>query len=429
MRSTLANVSSLLLGLAFLIVGHGLQLTLIPLRAEAEGWSSFEIGAIGSAYYIGFAAGCIGAPYLIRHAAHIRAFSAMVSVAVSATVAFPLWVAFGPWFALRVLFGASLAGLYMVIESWLNDRAANETRGGIMAAYVMVNYGALAVGQLLVTLREPTDFALFAAGAIAMSLAAIPVALTGSTQPAPVAIVRFRPVALYRQSPVGVVGIAVVGLANGAFWSLGAVAAVGAGLSAREAAIFMALVTAVGALAQWPAGRLSDRVDRRFVLIGLLSGAAVVGLLFLLPVPPVAWFGLAVLFGCLMSPTYSVTAAHAYDHAAPGTFVETAAGLFIVNASGAIVGPLIASAMMGATGPSALFLFTAIAQGGLAAYVFLRVKQRPAPVAPEKGDFDLAATAPVTGGVPLEMSDPNVVMPDDEGGGPVIDVDPDDAAR
>jgi MFS family permease len=413
MRSTLANISSLLLGLAFLIVGHGLQMTLIPLRAEAEGWTSFEIGVIGSAFYVGFVAGCIGAPYLIRRAAHIRAFTAMVSVATAAMVALPLWVAFGPWFVLRVLFGASIAGLYMVIESWLNDGATNATRGGIMAAYVMVNYASIAVGQLIVTLHTPNDFTLFAVGAIAVTLAAIPVALTGSAQPAPIAIVRFNPRELFRLSPVGVVGVTVVGLANGAFWSLGAVAAVGAGLSVQGAAIFLAIVTAAGALAQWPAGRLSDRIDRRYVLIGLLAGAAVVGLLFVaLPAPQTTWLFLAVVFGCLMAPTYSITAAHAYDHAAPGTFVETAAGLFIANASGAIVGPLVASAMMGLIGPSALFLFTAAAQGALAVYVYIRVRSRPAPVAPEKADFDLAAAVPVPGGVPLEVGDPAVILPD-----------------
>ena len=431
MRSTLASVSSLLLGLFFLIVGHGLQMTLIPLRAEAEGWSSFEIGAIGSAYYVGFVLGCIGAPYLIVRAAHIRAFSAMVSIAVSAMVAMPLIVAFGPWFLLRALVGASLAGLYMVIESWLNDGATNQTRGGIMAAYVMVNYAAIAVGQLAVTTHTPNDFVLFAAAAITMSIAAIPVALTRSTEPAPIAIVRFRPVELFRMSPVGVIGITVVGIANGAFWSLGAVAAVGAGLSVNDAAIFMAIVTACGALAQWPVGRLSDRVDRRFVLIGLLAGAAAVGLLFLLPIPVAWWFGLAIAFGALTAPTYSITAAHAYDHAAPGTFVEVAAGLFIANALGAIVGPLIASTMMGALGPAALFLFTAVTQGALAVYVYLRVRVRAAPVAPEKSDFDLAAAVPVPGGVPLEPDDPAATMPEPPEG-PVIDAEPidrDDAAR
>ena len=429
MRSTLANISSLLLGLFFLIVGHGLQMTLIPLRAEAEGWPAFQIGLIGSAYYIGFVGGCFAAPYIIRRAAHIRAFSAMVSIAVSAMVMFPLWVAFGPWFVLRILIGACLAGLYMVLESWLNEGATNQTRGGIMAAYVMVNYSAIAVGQLGVTLHTPSDFTLFAVAAITMSLAAIPVALTTSAQPAPVAIVRFRPLQLFRQSPVGLVGVTVVGLANGAFWSLGAVAAVGAGLSAQQAAVFMAIVTACGALSQWPAGRLSDRIDRRYVLIGLLAAAAIIGLLFLLPVPPMAWFGLAVLFGFAMSPTYSISAAHAPDHAAPGTFVETAAGLFVSNATAGIIGPLVASLMMATIGSSALFLFTAIAQAALAAYVFLRVRQRPAPVAPEKTEFDLAATAPVAGGMPVDIAmpdpDPAHDLRDDAD---IIDIHPDDPA-
>ena len=287
-------------------------------------------------------------------------------------IAHPLWVAFAPWFILLALLGASLAGLYMIIESWLNDVASNETRGRVMSAYIMVNYGAITVGQLMVTLYSPLEFALFAIAGIMMSLAAIPVALTNSAQPAPVPFARIRPRELYQASPVGVVGVTAVGLANGAFWSLGAVAAVGAGLSTRDAAIFMSIVTASGALAQWPAGRYSDRVDRRIVLISLLGGAAFVGLLFaFLPPAGSTWFALAVLFGVTMSPTYSIAAAHAYDHAAPGTFVETAAGLFLANATGAIVGPLIASTMMEQLGTSRLFLFTAIVQAGLAAYVFL----------------------------------------------------------
>jgi MFS family permease len=422
MRSTLALIAPLLLGLFFLIVGHGLQLTLIPLRAGAEGWNAFQIGAVGSAYYIGFVVGCIGGPYLIRRAGHIRAFTALVSLAATAMVAHPLWVAFGPWFFLRIVLGASLAGLYMIIESWLNDLASNETRGRIMSAYIMVNYGAIAVGQLAVTLYSPLDFALFAIAGMMMSLAAIPVALTTSAQPAPVPLVRFRPLALYKASPVGVVGVTAVGLANGAFWSLGAVAAVGAGLSTREAAIFMSIVTASGALAQWPAGRFSDRIDRRIVLIVLLCVAAAVGLLFaFLPVPGTAWLGLAVLFGVAMSPTYSIAAAHAYDHALPGTFVETAAGLFLANASGAIVGPLIASAMMGQFGTSRLFLFTALAQASLAAYTYLRFRQRKAPARADKTDFDQGATPPVGGVIAPEAASAGVAGeppagPPNEGG-------------
>ncbi len=355
---------------------------------------------------IGFVGGCFGAPYLIRHAGHIRAFTALVALISATMVTLPLVVFIPTWFVLRLLIGLALSGLYMIIESWLNDRAVNTNRGVIMSVYIMVNYAALAVGEVSVTLASPREFTLFALATVTMSLAAIPLALTRQPQPAPVAIVRFRPLALYRASPVGFVGVSATGLANGAFWSLGAVAAVGAGLSIRDAALFMGLVTACGALAQWPAGRLSDRIDRRIVLIGLLLAAALFGILFaFLPVTGAAWFALAALYGFAVAPTYSIAAAHSYDHAPPGAFVETAAGLFLASATGSIIGPLIASQVMEQFGTSRLFLFTAVVQLALAAYTLSRLKQRAAPVSAEKSDFDLAASVPI-GGALTPAADP-----------------------
>jgi len=424
MKSTLAPVASLLLGVGFLISGHGLQLTLIPLRAAADGWTEFQIGAVGSAYYIGFVAGCFGAPFVILRAGHIRAFTAMVSLTAATMAAHPLWVAFLPWFIFRLIIGASLAGLYMIIESWLNDRATNATRGLIMSAYIVVNFVAITIGQLTVTLYPPTEFSLFAIATMAIAIAAIPVAMTRSAQPAPITLVRFRPLALYRSSPVGVVGVALIGVANGSFWSLAAVSAVGAGLTAAEAAIFMSIATTGGALTQWPVGRLSDRVDRRIVLMSLLAVAALVGLaLAFLPLSHGGLYFLALLFGMATLPTYSIAAAHAYDHAQPGTYVETAAGILLTNASGAIVGPLLAATLMEQAGTSTLFLFTAIAQASLAAFAFTRLGKRAAPATADKTEFDLAATAPLGGAMspgPLDPSHPNVATP------PTADVAPGD---
>ena len=415
MKSTLAPVASLLLGVGFLISGHGLQLTLIPLRAAADGWTEFQIGAVGSAYYIGFVAGCFGAPFVILRAGHIRAFTAMVSLTAATMAAHPLWVAFLPWFVFRLIIGASLAGLYMIIESWLNDRATNATRGLIMSAYIVVNFVAITIGQLTVTLYPPTEFSLFAIATMAIAIAAIPVALTRSAQPAPITLVRFRPAALYRSSPVGVVGVTLIGVANGSFWSLAAVSAVGAGLTPAEAAIFMSIATTGGALTQWPVGRLSDRVDRRIVLMSLLAVAALVGLaLAFLPLSHGGLYFLALLFGMATLPTYSIAAAHAYDHAAPGTYVETAAGILLTNASGAIVGPLLAATLMEQAGTSTLFLFTAIAQASLAVFAFTRLAKRAAPATADKTEFDLAATAPLGGAMspgPLDPNDPNVATP------------------
>jgi MFS family permease len=416
---TLAPIASLLVGVAFLITGHGLQVTLVPLRAAAESWSEFQIGAVGSAYYVGFVAGCLGAPFLILRSGHIRAFAALASLTTAVTVAQAVFVDFWPWVAFRFAVGAALAGLYMIIESWLNDQATNETRGLVMSLYIVVNFAAITVGQLAVTLYPPTSFALFSLAGISTTLAVVPVVLTRSAQPAPITLVRFRPLALYRASPAGIVGVTLIGVANGAFWSLGTVFAVGAGLSASMAAVFMSAAVVGGALSQWPAGRLSDSIDRRFVLIGLLAAGAVFGLaLAFLPLAGTAVLVVAFLFGVATLPTYSIAAAHSYDHAAPGTHVETAAGILLANGAGAIAGPLAASLMMEHLGSARLFLFTALVQLALAAFIVTRLRLRAAPAPAEKTDFDLAATAPVGAVIPpeaLNPEDPNVARPDATG--------------
>lgn len=417
MKSTFAPISALLLGVLFLIAGHGLQITLIPLRAAAEGWSPVAIGAVGSAYYIGFVLGCLASPFAILRAGHIRAFAALVALTAATTLGQALVVDALPWIAFRLIIGACLAGLYLIIESWLNDRATNADRGLIMSAYIVVNFVAITAGQFMATLAPPTAFTLFAVASLVISLATIPVALTKSAQPAPIALVRFRPAALYRSSPVGMVGVTLIGVANGAFWSLAAVYAIGEGLTSNEAAIFMGLATIGGAIAQWPAGRISDRIDRRVVLIVLLAAAVIVGfLLAFLPITGELWMVLGFLFGATTLPTYSIAAAHAYDHAEPGTYVETAAGILLANGAGSIIGPLIASTLMEGTSTAMLFLFTGVLQGGLALYVMARLTRRAAPKTADKTEFDLAATAQMGAVISPEMldpADPNVAVPED----------------
>jgi len=416
MQSNLRPIASLLLAVAFLLAGNGLQFTLLPLRGYVEDFSAFAIGVISSAYFVGFVSGCLLAPYLILRAGHIRAFTALVALAVVIGLAYPLAPAVGAWIAFRVINGFCIAGFYLVIESWLNDRATNDTRGLVMSSYVMVNFFAFTVGQLMVTLYPIKAAEDFMAAAMLASLAIIPVALTRSAQPAPITIVSFRPMRLYRAAPVGLVASLMVGVANGAFLSLGPLSAAHNGLNVGEVAVFMSAATIGGALAQWPAGRLSDRVDRRLVLLALLIGAAVIGIilwLFAHTGPPLLIFGF--LFGALALPCYSLAAAHAYDKTPVSETVPTAATILLANACGAVVGPLLASATMALQGPRALFLFTAVVQGLLAAYVFYRTIVQASLSAPEKTDFDLAATAPVGAvvtGETLDLSDPSVVMPE-----------------
>lgn len=416
MIATIASIASLLVGVAFLISGHGLQLTLIPLRAAAEGWTPVEIGIIGSAYYVGFVAGCVVSPYAILRAGHIRGFAALVSLCAAVSILQAVVVSVVPWILFRLMVGATLAGLYMIIESWLNDRATNQNRGTIMSVYIGVNFAAITMGQFMVTFDAPTSFTLFAFASVMVSLSAVPVALTKSAQPAPIAVARIRPRELYAASPVGIVGVTVVGVANGAFWSLAAVYALGEGLNSGQVAVFTGLATIGGALAQWPAGWISDRIDRRGVLIVLLTLAATVGLaLAFLPIADGLWIPLAVLFGMTTLPTYSIAAAHAYDHTPSGGYVATAAGLMLANGTGAIIGPILAAGLMERTSTAMLFLFTAFAQCGLALFALARMKTRAAPADEEKTGFDLAATAPVGAVIspePLDPADDLVLVPD-----------------
>jgi MFS family permease len=331
-------------------------------------------------------------------------------------LAYPLTTAISAWVAFRVINGFCIAGFYLVIESWLNDRATNQTRGLVMSSYVIVNFFAFTVGQLMVTLYPIKSAESFMLAAMLASLAIIPVALTRSAQPAPITIVSFRPLQLYRAAPVGLVASLIVGAANGTFLSLGPLSAAGNGYNVAEVAVFMSAATIAGALAQWPVGRLSDRVDRRLVLLALLIGAALTSVLlwlFAVTGPLLLTFGF--VFGALALPCYSLAAAHTYDKTPVRDTVPTAATVLLANACGAVVGPLLASIMMVLEGPRALFLFTAAVQALLAAYVFYRTSVQAALSGPEKTDFDLAATAPVGAvvtGEMLDISDPSVVMPE-----------------
>jgi len=417
MRNSLAPIASLLLGIGFLLAGNGLLFTLLPLRGVAENFGAVGLGIIGSSYYVGFVAGCVLAPYAILSAGHIRAFAALVALAVTVALAYGLAPNVYAWVGLRVLNGFCLAGIYLVIESWLNSRTTNDTRGLLMSAYVMVNFGAFTVGQFLVTLYPVEQASSFMIAAILASLGIIPVALTRSAQPAPITIVRFHPVRLYRAAPVGLIAAFMVGVANGAFWTLGPISAAGSGLDVGHVAMFMSAATLAGALSQWPVGRLSDRVDRRLVLFGVLTGASVVGLALWLSAASgtmLIVFGLA--FGALTLPTYSLAAAHAYDKTPASETVPTAATVLLANALGAVVGPLLASAVMRGLEPRALFLFIAVTQALLAAYVFYRTKVQASLSVDEKTGFEMTASAPagsmLTPEVP-DPRDPSVVVPDD----------------
>ncbi|MPZ39474.1 MAG: MFS transporter [Rhizobiales bacterium] len=416
MKKSLHPIASLLLGVAFMLAGNGLQITLLPLRGSSEGFSTVALGVIGSAYYVGFVGGCLLGPYAILRAGHIRAFSAMVALAAAVALAYALVPVVAAWVAFRIVTGFCFAGFYLVVESWLNDRVSNENRGLVMSAYIVVNFGAMTLGQMLVTLYPVEHAGNFMVAAMLSSLAIIPVALTRSAQPAPIAIVSFRPMQLYHAAPVALVASFMIGMANGAFYGLGPVSAADSGLNVDQVALFMSAAVLAGALAQWPVGRLSDYVDRRLVLLALLIAAALNSLaLWLVPASGMQLLLFGFLFGALALPGYSLAAAHAYDKTSASDVVPTAATILLANGLGSMIGPLPAAAFMVVEGPKALFLFAAITQATLAGFVFYRTRVQASLTPPEKTEFDLATTASVGAVVTPEApdpADPSIAVPE-----------------
>jgi len=381
MTSVIAPIAALLLSVALLLMGNGLQGSLLPVRASIEAFTSIDIGILGSAYFIGFAVGCFYGPRLVRRAGHIRTFTAMVAIASSAVLAHAIIISPLLWWLLRAATGLCFAVLYLVIESWLNEKASNENRGTIFSIYTIINLTVITIGQMMLMLDEPTDFPLFALSSILLSLAAVPVALTASSAPRPIASVSVRFGHLYRLSPVGVIGCLAVGAANGAFWGLSPLYAQGDSTDVAKVAIFMSVTVIAGAVGQWPFGRMSDRMDRRRVMLASCCGAALagLGLVFLVPLWPGLLFVFAFLFGMFAFPLYALSVAHTNDHIDPSDYVEAASGLLMVYAIGAVVGPLVASSTMQVVGVSGLFGFTLSVHLATAVFILYRLGKRSAP--------------------------------------------------
>lgn len=406
MRALLPTVAALLFSVAILVTGNGLQWTLIPVRASILAFSPIEIGLLGSSYYLGFAIGCILGSRVIQRVGHIRTFTALTAIAASVILIHSLTDSPGAWWGLRSVTGFCLAGLYLVIESWLNERASNEQRGLVMGVYTMIVLSVTVVGQMMLALGDPAQFPLFALASVLISLAAVPVALTAARPPARLMESRLRPTKLYSKSPVGVVGVFLAGLATGAFWSLGPAYALSVRADTADVAIFMSIAVSGGALVQWPIGRLSDSFDRRIVVLILCAVGTLAAATLALASFERQWMTVVLVaaFGASAMPLYAICAAHAFDSIDTPDIVETSSGLLLANGLGAIVGPIAAASFMVSVGAGGLFVTTAGAHLTLLAFVLWRLRVKRPVSKEQRNEFDLATTAPTM--VALEPEEP-----------------------
>ena len=405
-RYTLPAVLALLLGYGLMQMGNTLQGTLLTIRGGIEGFSPTEIGAVGAGFWAGVVIGSLRGGRLIRRVGHIRTFAALGAIASSAALLHLLVVDPLIWVLARALTGFCFAGLFIVVESWLNGAARAEIRGQILSVYSMTGLMAGIAGQLLLPTTDPASFRPFCIVASIIAFALVPIALTRASVPADAggeARVSLR--WLYRKSPFGVVAAFLCGATIGAFFTLGPVFAQRRGLDTAEIAMFMASGTLGGFAMAWPLGWLSDRIDRRFVIIAtaITAAATLLTMIALVPDDASPWvLGLCVfLFGGTILPTYSIVIAHVNDVVRRSEFVAASGGLLIVQGAGAVVGPLIGGVAMSLFQRGLSYTLITV-QILIALWGLYRLTRRASPRDADKIPF--AVEPPVPVGTALEQT-------------------------
>lgn len=407
MLGAVAACWALLLGMGLVMLGNGLQGSLLGVRAMLEGFPTTTTGFVMSGYFAGFAAGSTLAPRMVARVGHIRVFAALASLASVVALLHVVVLSPGSWAAMRVVTGFCYAGIYVVAESWLNDRVTNALRGQLLSIYMVVGLTGMAAGPLLLNAADPGGFLLFVAVSILISLALIPILLTASPAPRFDVTAKISLRQLYRMSPLGVLGSTATGLSNGALVGMGAVYAENAGLSLAEISFFMSAAVLGGVVLQWPVGHLSDRFDRRVVLTvitllaALAAGTAVATTGRSVP-------GLVVLvglFGALSFPMYSLSLAHTNDHLEPAQMVGASSSLVLVTGAGATLGPIGAAFFMTGLGTGGFFWFLALVHAALGGFALYRMTRRAATPAEQQGPhIYVPRTSPVAVAIAMESA-------------------------
>ena len=385
--SVLSAIAALLLSVFMLIVGNALIGVATPLRARIEGFPDLTVGLLGSVYFAGMLAGTLMAPALIRRAGHIRAFAAFVAVAVASAVLMPLFVTAPAWLLFRALTGLVFAGLYAVIEAWINAKATNANRGRLYALYQIANFAASATGQILLTPLGPAGFRPFAVAGALLALAIVPMAMTSVDPPDQPRTVRPRLLWLVRAAPLACFAAFAAGAANGASISLAPLFALDIGMTPDRVPLFTAAIVLGSAVGVFPIGALSDRVDRRLVMAGAMIGAAAFETWLSGFSGPSPWvIGLAALVGLTSYSLYTLAVSIANDGAAPQDFVFISVGLLFLYCVAAIVAPTLAAMAMKTFGPQALFRQNAYIHLVVAATALWRAMASRAPARPASRD-------------------------------------------
>ena len=387
--SSIRPLIPLLIAAGILLGGNGLQGTLIALRGAAEGFSPATIGFMGTAYFGGFVLGCAFITRIMKSVGHVRSFSALAAIASAGTLLLVLVIDPVMWSAIRFATGFCFAGLFTIMESWLNSGVQNSDRARVLALYRIIDIGSVTGAQFLIPVFGADGFAIFAIMSIMITLSLVPVSLGDRSNPKAPEDVKLDLARVWRISPLASIGCIAVGMTNSAFRTLSPVYAEQIGMSVTDVVTFISVGIIGGAIIQYPLGHLSDLWDRRKVLLATTGGAmvAALALVFLAGTGALANFALVFVFGSFAMPLFSLSAAHANDRADKGEFVLVNAALMLFYSFGAIGGPIVAALFMQRFGPQSLFVFCAIVYALLILIIVYRMQAREAVPVSRRGRF------------------------------------------
>ena len=387
--SSIRPLIPLLLAAGILLAGNGLQGTLIALRGAQEGFSPTTIGFIGTTYFAGFLVGCLAITPMMKQVGHVRSFASLAAIASAGTLVLILFINPYVWSGMRFISGFCFAGLFTVMEAWLHAGVSNENRARVLAIYRVVDIGSVTGAQFMIPVIGVDGFAIFAVMSIMITLSLVPVSLGDRSNPKLPEDIKLDLARAWAISPLAAIGCTAVGMTNSSFRTLSPVYAEQIGMSVADIVTFLSAGIIGGAVIQYPLGYISDRWERRAVILLTAACAtmAALALAFLAGSTPYANFAFVFVFGSFAMPMFSLCAAHANDRAAPGEFVMLNAALMLFYSFGAIGGPYAASWTMEIFGPSALFAFNAAVYLIFIFIVLYRMQARSGVPAERRGRF------------------------------------------
>lgn len=397
MQRLILNSWALFLGMGLIMLGNGLQATLLGVRASMEGFGTTITGIVMSGYFIGLIVGCNTVPKIVSRVGHVRTFGALASLASTSILVQAIFVNPIAWWGMRFITGFAYAGIYIVAESWLNEAAENGTRGKLLSFYMLVSLGGMAGGQMLLNLFHPSGFELFVLASLLISFAVIPILLSTSRAPQFEVMENVGIVGLYRVSPLGVFGMFITGMSIGAFFGMGAVYATDIGLSVKDVSFFMGTLILGGFLFQYPLGWFSDRFGPiKAIILSCLSGAIVAFIAMSIEAEGIAFYAVVATVGGFAMPLYSLCCVHTNDYLTPTQMVAASGTLVLLSATGAAVGSPMTALAMDIFGPQAFYGSLGVMLSSVAVFALWRATQRVDAVIEEPGDFVVMAASPLS---------------------------------